>query len=281
MQIPCPQRLLGKPCSGTFSLSSVRRFRELQKANIDCHTCAQSQEVTKLLTGFELVVESRDEQLERIVRHLKEAGVDRRRVAEITAETASHVRTAIKMLSTEIDDCPRLFVVEQVATRKRMPWNDRFSLVLCCEHQGHEHPWEPATYRFTRPKSWYREVLPYAIFASRILKIAMPVAGSLAHATTTGPTAQWLDRQFKVVRSVAEQVPDKSPNHPHIDTPSNRLDPAQGAALRTYRFLLLSLDPGRDFGGLRQVWTAAGDVLWVCPDHHREHEPGLPHVPKG
>lgn len=279
MLIPCPQRILGNPCSGLFNHSSVRRFRELQKPHIDCHVCAQPQEVARLLTGFELVISTHDAHLERIVRHLEVASADRKRVAEITAQTASHVRTAIKMLSTEIDDCPRLFIVEQVVTRKRMPWNDRFRLVLCCEHQGHEHPWQPATYNFKRPKNWYREVRPYAIFASRILKIAMPVAGSLVHVTNPGQTAQWLERQFKVVRSVAEQVSDKVPEQSPVESPSNRLDPAQGAGLRAYRLLLFTLDPGRDFGGLQQVWTTAGDVLWVCPDHYREHEPGLPHVP--
>jgi len=32
----------------------------------------------------------------------------------------------------------------------------------------------------------------------------------------------------------------------------------------------------RTWGGLRRVLTPAGDFLWVCPEHYREYDPGLP-----
>jgi internalin A len=177
--VPCPQRLAGTACTGTFSFASLRRFRELGRTHIDCHVCAQQQEVARLLTGFELVTTPFDTKLDQIVRHLEEVQANQQHAAIAAAETAAHVRGAIKVLNAEITDCPRLFTVERLGSRRRLPWNDRFQLTLCCEHPGHEHPWEPATYVFTRPKSWFREVLPYATFVGRLLKVAMPVAGSV------------------------------------------------------------------------------------------------------
>jgi internalin A len=276
--IPCPQRLAGAPCSGTFSYASLRRFRELHRTHIDCHVCAQQQEVARLLTGFELIAAPFDEKLDQIVRHLEEVQANQQRIAVAAAETAAQVRSAIKILSAEITDCPRLFTVERLGSRRRLPWNDRFKLTLCCEHPSHEHPWEPATYVFTRPKSWFRDVLPYAIFVSRLLKVAMPIAGAAAHVVLPHQNAQWLERQFKIVQSIAEQVPDKEPEHVRIEPGDHRLTPAQGAGLRTYRYLLFELDLGRSFGGLQRVVTPYGDMLWVCPHHYREYEPGLPRL---
>jgi internalin A len=75
---------------------------------------------------------------------------------------------------------------------------------------------------------------------------------------------------------VAEQLPDKAPAQVDIEPASHRLTPAQGAGLRAYRYLLFESDPARTFGSLQRIVTPSGDVLWVCPHHHREYEPGLP-----
>ncbi|HEY4456148.1 MAG TPA: COR domain-containing protein [Pseudonocardiaceae bacterium] len=274
--VPCPQRLRGMPCDGTFSHAGLRRFRELGKTHIDCHVCAQPQEVARLLTGFQLISAPFDERLRQIVRHLEDIKANEQRDAAIAAETAAQVRSAIKMLNTEVDDCPRLFIIDQVTTRRRLPWNDRFQLILCCEQPGHEHPWEPATYRFTRPKTWFREVLPYAIFAGKLLRIAMPIAGSAVQDLMPPQSSQWLKNQFDIVKSVAQQIPDSIAPKPGAERRDRQLTPAQGAGLRAYRHLLLELDPARVYGRLHRVMTTSGDLLWVCPDHYRDYEPGLP-----
>lgn len=276
--VPCPQLLSRVPCTGTFNRASLRRFRELGKIYIDCHTCAQPQEVARLLTGFELASTRLDDQLGHIIRHLEDARTDQQQIAAIASETAAHIRNAIKILSAEITDCPRLFIVEHLTKRRRLPWNDHYRLVLCCEHPEDEHPWEPASYNFARPKAWFRDVLPYAIFASRVLKVAMPVASSTVNALAPQPDAQWFERQFKIVQSVAERVPEKGPEQATAQPGDQRLTPAQGQGLRTYRYLLFELDPGRSFGGLNRVVNPAGDVLWVCPKHYRDYEPGLPRL---
>ena len=69
---------------------------------------------------------------------------------------------------------------------------------------------------------------------------------------------------------------------PHLDLPAVREDTdelvtrAEGAGLRELHSLLLELDPAKSWGGLKRVLTPAGDYLWLCPEHYREYEPGLP-----
>jgi internalin A len=144
---------LRHPCSGSFSHAGLRRFRELCKTHVDRHVCAQPQEVSRLFTGFELITTPLDEKPGQIMRHLEEVEADQRRTAAVTAETAVQVRGALKILSVEIIDCPRLFTVELIDSKRRLRWNDRFKLTLCGEYPGHEHPWAPAAYDFTRPRT--------------------------------------------------------------------------------------------------------------------------------
>lgn len=39
-------------------------------------------------------------------------------------------------------------------------------------------------------------------------------------------------------------------------------------------------EPDHAFGDMRRVQPPAGDLLWVCADHYREYDPGLPILPQ-
>jgi hypothetical protein len=52
-----------------------------------------------------------------------------------------------------------------------------------------------------------------------------------------------------------------------------------GYELRVMKELLLELDPNQTFRGLSKVFAEGGDVLWVCSQHYRRHDPGLPALP--
>ena len=57
---------------------------------------------------------------------------------------------------------------------------------------------------------------------------------------------------------------------------SGQLTTAEGEALRTLRAIIFEHDPLRASGGLRRVQAPSGDLLWVCENHYREYDPGLP-----
>ena len=49
--------------------------------------------------------------------------------------------------------------------------------------------------------------------------------------------------------------------------------------MRAIRQIIFQQDQVRSFGDMRRVTTAAGDYLWLCPDHYGSYAPGLPSVP--
>ena len=75
-----------------------------------------------------------------------------------------------------------------------------------------------------------------------------------------------------------ELVPDRVSGGDLADDGSG-LTRAQGEAFRQFQSLLFELDQNRKWAGMRRFLTPAGDYLWICPDHHREYDPGLPVLP--
>lgn len=49
--------------------------------------------------------------------------------------------------------------------------------------------------------------------------------------------------------------------------------------MRAVRTAIFQHDPNKAFGDMRRVLTAAGDYLWICPDHYGDYDPGLPSIP--
>jgi hypothetical protein len=74
-----------------------------------------------------------------------------------------------------------------------------------------------------------------------------------------------------------EQVDESAQNSP--DGQPAGLTPAEGAALRAFRELLLKLDPYRNFGGLGRALASTGNYLWLCAEHLHVYNPGLPSLP--
>jgi internalin A len=81
--------------------------------------------------------------------------------------------------------------------------------------------------------------------------------------------------------TLAREVPAVQPSA-RGDLPeqaAGRLSPAQGAAMGEIRTVIFQRDSGRRFADIRRVLTAAGDYLWICPDHYGDYDPGLPSIP--
>jgi internalin A len=53
----------------------------------------------------------------------------------------------------------------------------------------------------------------------------------------------------------------------------------EGAALREFHAFLRDIDKASHWGDLRPTPTKEGDYLWLCPEHHKEFNPGLITVP--
>jgi hypothetical protein len=291
--IPCMTRTAdGSACPGKFSLAALLRLRERGALRHFCEECTQEQEISLLLTGFTapdvpLVaqIEHFNAQLNRI-----EAGVTRvdQHVEQHAAETAVLVRRVLHAIGLEVTDCPHLFSISRIhpaLIRDKSFYLEHYSLTLWCEHPDSWHSWDEATYQVDVPKGWFIRISPYVKLVLQVLRVAVPLAGSIAAESLPSDQLEHaqahLDTMDKLINDLS------SDPHQHqadmgtsgIGQSMGQLNEAEGAALRALRKMLFDLDPPHIFGGMRRVQGPAGDFLWVCPDHYRQYDPGLPVVP--
>ena len=281
----------GVRCIGVFRYQALLKFRQRRERRIVCSSCALWSDVDELISGLSQPTGS----LELMVRNVQRAlaaqqdqlnrmessvATSARYQRVFEAETRRHLRIALRMLSAEVADCPRLFTIapaDRATVVKTMSTRLHYRITLWCEESGQEHPWADATYDFKPTKEWISTIGPYVRFIASMLRFIVPVAGAI-YATTLTP--EELDR-VKTDIELTKTLADKLPQSQGESTTSMPLGMtrAEGAGLRTLRSLLLTLDPVSAFGDLRRVHTPSGDIAWVCPHHHSLYDPGLPELP--
>ena len=199
-------------------------------------------------------------------------------VAAVAADEAHMMRTVLTLVGTEIRDCPRLFTLTRSrkhGIQKIKVHQNLFELTLWCEHPGHWHPWPQARYEIERPTEWIRQISRYARPILAVLKATMPVAGDLAGLVLTTEQAERAEHELALMADLMDEYPDVIEDGQPVAS-TDGPDVASGAALRGVRELLRQVDRYQQFGGLTRIVTASGELLWVCSDHTRGYEPGLP-----
>jgi len=285
--VPCPGNTTsGSPCPGRFRLEGLLQLREHGEVTvIPCLNCTQVHDITVLLTGFEIPRRSLSAELEQVHTQLESIRAGITGVWGQAAEIADTVRRVQKIVSTEVNDCPRLFTLapSDLTVGKRLRfYQGHYQLTLWCEHPGHEHPWEPASYDLDPPREWLLRVAPYVSLVVRTLQLIVPLAAAVAIAAL--PAAQQGNAQarLQVMTTLIADLPaaqlDPSAGGLLKEDASARLTTAETDGLRGMRAIIFEHDPMRFFGGLRRVLTPSGDLLWVCKDHYSDYDPGLPVV---
>jgi hypothetical protein len=214
-------------------------------------------------------------------------------------------RRVLRAMLDEARNGPRLFLLSPVDPTHG--WNlrnlmqEELLLTLYCEHPGHEH--ELGTHgqiRIRNPLRWIAQVTPYALLSLKVLRIALPVAiGAIGLAEDAVKDRYEADFKFtdswvKAASEVKGKIEEAGERYDRFDYPS--LSHAEGAGLRAFHQLLAaehgSWQPGDAVIGptvesdsnepilRRVVDKKTGDVLWVCPRHYREYDPGLPVIPE-
>ena len=284
--IPCPAKTADASiCPGHFPLNNLLRMRERGRTSVSCWDCGEDQEISVLLTGFTGPDQPLGTELARIHEQLD-------RIENVTvqaqghaAEIAESVRRVLRVLSTEVTDCPRLFTLDTerpTGGRRLLLYERRYRLTLWCEHPGYWHPWDPANYVFDQPKKWLTQIAPYAILVFRTLKLVIPVAGTLADVLLPpdqlAQAQDYLQHMSDLITDLPSKV-DQDSARADLGAAAGKLSVSEGEALRAIRAILFERDQLRAFGALRRVQGPSGDFLWVCTDHYPEYDPGLPTVP--
>jgi hypothetical protein len=272
-------------CRGQFLLEGLLKLREGGLASVPCMECAQVHEISLLLTGFTAPKQTLSAELEQMHDQIVriESGIVR--MEGRAAEIAESVRHVLRVVSIEVTDCPSLFtLIPTRTTGKRLLrfYQLHYLLTLWCEHPGYWHPWSQASYELDPPKEWFTQISPYAKLILKTLQLVIPVAGTIADITLASNGLTRAQDYLKLMSTLVEEIPDKT-NYElsglgHSGS-TDRLTAAEGQALRAVRVMIFEHDKLRTFGGLRRVQAPSGDFLWVCPEHYREYDPGLPTIP--
>jgi internalin A len=284
--VPCPENTREtSACAGLFPLGGLLRLRERGMTTVPCMECAQVYELSLLLTGFALPSQPLEAELNQMHDQLVriENGLDR--VEGQAAEAADSVRRVLRVVSTEVTDCPRLFTLTRerpTGGRRLRILQQHYRLTLWCEHPGYWHAWDKASYELDPPRDWFVQVSPYATLIFKTLQLVVPLAGSVADVLLSPDQLARARDELDLMSKIVDDLPTRPPKK--LDTTglveaTSQLTSAEGQALRMIRVVLFQHDHLRAFGGMRRVQGASGELLWVCPEHYHEYDPGLPTVP--
>ncbi|GLY24443.1 COR domain-containing protein [Micromonospora sp. NBRC 101691] len=294
--VPCPT----PGCAGEFPLSGLLRRREKGQALRDCLECDQDHDISVLLTGFTSGQVEIRSQLEALHEELGAiaGSIDRmegsvQRVEMFAAQSADSLRRVLKVVAAEVIDCPRMFTLAlppksadllkpAAMLRQRRLTFQLVYLTLWCEHPGEWHPWQPATYELRQEREWLIKVAPYANFVLKTLRLAVPIVGAISGVTLPKQEVEDLAKRVELMKVLAEKLPTEVDRQELLEgiPPTNELTKAEGQALRGLRALLFRYDESRLFGDLRRVQAPSGELLWVCPRHYQQYDPGLPDLPE-
>ncbi|HET6327663.1 MAG TPA: COR domain-containing protein [Planctomycetaceae bacterium] len=292
-QIPCSSRRPdGSRCDAQFAFKEVYECLVQGPASFLCLRCRQMKSVADLLVGLGPAAGSFGEQFEQVLKELRESTAlirqDIRSLSTVACESSERIRQLLRAVSTETQYCPRVFVLVPVdrSSWKPASWVAlmmgvvEYEVTLVCEHPGDEHLCEKATYKIAKTRDWLKKCGPWIGLVTQLLKATVPVM-KVALGFVTESVQNELKKRVDVMDNIARALQDMPKGkNVEIGHGGNRLSEAEGAALREMRELLRTLDPNSRWGGLTRVLTASGDYLWVCEDHYKEYDPGLPQLPQ-
>ena len=285
--IPCPGNSPDmSPCPGLFPLNGLLKVRESGiTSTVVCMECAQLQEISALLTGFTFPDQPLTEGIEKIHERLSHIEDGMIRAEGQAAETAETVRRIMRVVSTEVTDCPRLFTLtpeKPKGVNRAKIHQHHFRLTLWCEHPGYWHPWPKANYTLDPTKEWFAKIRPYAALMVKTLQLVVPLTGAIAVSSLPTEQIERAEAHLDVMKTLVEDIPGESEpglSSAALTGAAGQLTSAEGQALRAIRAIIFENDHTKAFGGLRRVQAPSGEFLWVCEDHYREYDPGLPAVP--
>ncbi|MGC4754856.1 COR domain-containing protein [Micromonospora trifolii] len=284
--IPCPTRSPSGHCGASFPLEGMLNFRERGREEFPCLECGNEHDVTQLLTGFPQSNGSLGPELDRVERKLSRIALDVDGIKAAAADSSDLIRRVLRVVSTEVPDCPRLFTMSRRTPplmERIVSYKDHYRLTLWCEHSDRWHSWQAATYDVDVTKEWAAAIAPYANIVVRALRLLGPVAVAVGGATVSEQTMKDLQPDLELTKTLLASLPAHIPEQRAGDIEAQdpaKLTRAEHEASRALRSKVFELDPTRHFGGLRRAQTASGEFLWICPEHYEDYDPGLPKIPR-
>lgn len=176
-------------------------------------------------------------------------------------------------------ECPNTFLLSPGASSKWRRLNPKnwvsqeYYLYLICQHPQGFHPAGDG-YSLREAAGWWLSLSPWLNRLVTVLKV-LPVGKALGDIYDATGIEQ-IQKQIALMEEISNQIPhlgklntlSEAVPDPHLHHDQR----VTGAALRTLHQFLLQADPSRNWGGLSEVVTLDGNILWLCEKHRQEFE---------
>ena len=279
--VPCPGHN-GQPCDHEFDLEDLLRRR---KPLIECPRAEEDVSVAQLLYGVhweKVTLETVSQELHDFrAQTTREHQEQNQRLQALAELTQREFLATYRREQESVDaQCPNVFTLSpKQRGGLRCHWDrmtqQTFELQLFCQAPG---DWQPygQPYEINVPAEWLQTMAPYLRRLADVMKLVAPL---------TGPWLSWADeksykeffkRDVELAKALVDKLPDseKSKDTPLVKAalPRDKVERAEGAAVRALRMLLNEQDPTRDYRGLRKLISPEGHHFWLCPEHFKEYK---------
>ena len=175
-------------------------------------------------------------------------------------------------------ECPNTFVLmpgDRRALDPRRVFGSPYTLYLLCQHPGGPHIVKGESgYPVNQPHEWWRELAPWLKRLSDYLRY-IPKVRAVAEAYDED-VFKAIDTSLDIFKAVLDIVPEKitaADPLKHLSDSRSQFatTEATGAALRALSRFLQEADPKNHWCNLEKVVTGEGSILWLCPEHRKEH----------
>ncbi len=277
--VPCPTQVDGQSCTGRFKLETLKKARNKRQV-WPCGECIEDIEIAQILDGISIPQTSIEDKLEQIQQGLED--LDQKTSQEmriIAAQSNQVLRQLLQASLSEARQGPRLFTLSPVSSGLS---TESYSLRLWCEHSEEKHPcYDAPLYVIEQPKVWLVKMAPYMSVMLKGLKIVAGItagAGGVIDERMLSDINEEVRLMDKVVSTLAPKG-DWEGERPVEEGAAFSADDARG--LREFHDLLAHVGWRPGAANLRRVMDkSTGDILWVCPRHYKEYDPGLPQLPE-
>jgi small GTP-binding protein len=165
--------------------------------------------------------------------------------------------------------CPNIFTLEKSNNKLS---TIVYKLQLYCQNPECMHPVESGKYTVKISKKWFKTFASYYNKMIPFIKIPLmlgsPIIGNYLEEINLDDF-NWILESSKEAADMVENLETKTMD---LELLSKSMTYLEGSELRVIHNLLMQCDPTKHWGGLEKTILSDGNILWLCPEHKKEHQ---------
>src|SRR6266704_2401120 len=291
-EIPCNchwQREETETCPHFYRYEELVRRMQARRYKVECPESFREVSVPTLLYGIHIstdqqVMEDIQQGQQEIKQSLKELEKLNVILGKLNQQSELIARNFTRQWNLEMKkmeaECPNTFFLVSGDNKPFDPknWVSRnYRLYLVCQHLPGPHQMGDSD-QLRKSKEWWTTVGPWLNHLINFLKFAVPMGkavGVVVEAVDILPDIKQIQTNIDLLEQITQDLPDlasydsmKDINEPTL---TDKYQRTVGPALRALHNFLNEVDPSQLWGGLDNIVTPDGNILWLCDNHRQQY----------